>query len=49
MTDYCLCLADQEHEAEEVDKELQHHRRDGIEVKDIWQGTFFREASQWLK
>ena len=48
MTNYCLCLADQEHKAEEVDKELQHDGRDGVEVEDVGQGTLFREGSQWL-
>ena len=48
MTNYCLRLSDEEHKAEEMDKELQHHCREGVEVEDIRQGTLFRESGQGL-
>lgn len=48
MTHYCLCLFDKEDQAKEMDKKLQHHSQDGVQVEDVGQGTLFREGSQGL-
>lgn len=44
----CLGLTVQVDQAEEVDRELQHHREDGVQVEDVGQGPLSGKSLQRL-
>lgn len=44
----CLGLAVQVDQAQEVDRELQHHRKDGVQVEDVGQGPLSGKSLERL-